>query len=107
MHPSKTHLMLTDLLRMFGDTRYTDATIHIHGVTLPVHKSVICLQSAYFEKAFQETFDEGISGVLTFNNGSGAAHWRVFEYLYTGDYSDELSNNLEGMVTWSSMGSVF
>jgi hypothetical protein len=82
---------------MFNTTQYSDATILIHDVTLPVHKSVICIQSAYFEKAFQEEgFVEGSSGVLTFNDGSGAAHWRVFEYLYTGDYPDDLSNDFEG-----------
>lgn len=67
----------------------------IQGKKLPVHKSVICTQSEYFEKAFQDAFVEGSSGVLTFDNGSGAAHWRVFEYLYTGDYSDDLSHDFE------------
>jgi hypothetical protein len=54
------------------------------------HKSIICTQSAYFEKAFQGSFIEGNSSVLTFSDGSGAAYWRIFEYLYTGDYSDDL-----------------
>jgi len=35
-------------------------------------------------------------GMLKFNDDSGAAHWRVLEYLYTGDYSDDISNNFEG-----------
>jgi len=83
---------------MFNDTKYSDATVLIHGITLPVHKSIICTQSAYFEKAFQEVFVEGTSGVLTFNDDSGAALWRIFEYLYTGDYSDELPENFEGEV---------
>jgi hypothetical protein len=81
---------------MFNDTKYSDATVHIHDVKLPVHKSVICIQSAYFEKAFQDVFIEGSSGVLTFNDGSGAAYWRVFEYLYTGDYSDDPPNDFGG-----------
>ncbi|KAF2006466.1 hypothetical protein P154DRAFT_422103 [Amniculicola lignicola CBS 123094] len=81
---------------MFNDTRYSDATVVIHGKKLPVHKSVICTQSEYFEKVFQKAFTEGSSGVLTFNNDSGAAHWRVFEYLYTGDYSDNISQDFEG-----------
>ncbi|KAF2187347.1 hypothetical protein K469DRAFT_570324, partial [Zopfia rhizophila CBS 207.26] len=54
-------------------------------------------QSPYFAKAFQEAFVEGSTGTLEFQEGSGIAPWRVFEYLYTGDYSDELSNkDLEG-----------
>lgn len=75
---------------------YSDARILIHDVTLPVHRSVICVQSAYFEKTFQESFVEGSSGVLIFNDGSEAAHWRVLGHLYTGDYSDDLRNNFEG-----------
>jgi hypothetical protein len=82
---------------MFNDAKYSDAIIRIHNVTLPVHKLVICTQSDYFEKAFQKNFIEGASGELTFKDGSGAAYWRVFEYLYTGEYSDELSiNGFEG-----------
>ncbi|KAI1532888.1 BTB POZ domain-containing protein [Pyrenophora tritici-repentis] len=86
---------MRDIARMFNDTKYSDATVVIHKKELPVHKSVICTQSEYFEKAFQGVFVEGSSGVLTFNNDSGAAHWRVFEYLYTGDYSDDLSHDFE------------
>jgi hypothetical protein len=76
---------------MFNDAKYSDATIRIYNVTLPIHKCVVCIQSAYFEKAFQKEFIEGSSGLLEFQEGSGAAHWKVFEYLYTGNYSDELS----------------
>ncbi|KAF1952619.1 hypothetical protein CC80DRAFT_422155, partial [Byssothecium circinans] len=79
--------------RTFNDTKYSDATVIIHGKELPVHKFVICTQSEYFAKAFQAAFVEGCSGELTFDNGSGAAYWRVFEYLYTGDYSDDLSQD--------------
>ena len=62
---------------MFNDTKYFDATIVIHSKELSAHKSVICTQSEYFEKAFQGAFVGGSSGVLTFDNDSAAAHWRV------------------------------
>jgi hypothetical protein len=81
---------------MFGDSTYSDATIYIHGVKLPVHKSVICTQSEYFETAFHEVFHEGDTGVLAFDHGSAAAHWRVFEFLYTGGYSEELKDAIKG-----------
>ncbi|KAF1992736.1 hypothetical protein P154DRAFT_549934 [Amniculicola lignicola CBS 123094] len=81
---------------MFNNTKYSNATIIIYNVTLPVYKFVVYTQSEYFKKAFQVAFIEGSSGELIFNGGSGAAHWRVFEYLYTGDYSDPPLNNLEG-----------
>jgi len=83
---------------MFNDARYSDATVAIHGKELPVHRLIICPQSKYFENAFQEGFAEGSSRVLKYEDGSGAAYWRVFEYLYTGDYSDDLSHNFTGTV---------
>ena len=98
MHPGNSRT-LTDLLSLFNNTKYSDAIIIIHDIVLPVHKSVICTQSLYFEKAFQESFVEGSSGELRFNDGSGAAHWRVLEYLYTGDYSDDISSHFEGKMT--------
>jgi hypothetical protein len=90
---------------MFNDTKHSDAAIVIKGITLPVHKLVICPQSKYFDKAFQDAFVEGSSGVLTFDNGNGAGHWRVFEYLYTGDYSDDLSHDFEGIIASKTMRS--
>ncbi|KAH5617516.1 hypothetical protein HBI23_255110 [Parastagonospora nodorum] len=92
---ARSSKVMRDIARMFEDARYSDATVVIHGRELPVHRSVICTQSEYFEKAFKEAFAEGSSGVLTFNHDSAAAHWRVFEYLYTGDYSDDLSHRFE------------
>lgn len=79
--------------RLFNNTKYSDAEIHIHDVILPVHKSIICIQSEYFEKAFRPEFVEGDTGVIAFKEGGGAAYWRVFEYLYTGDYSEKLSTD--------------
>lgn len=87
---------LSNLHRMFDDTKYSDATICIDQRAPPVHKFVICTQSSYFEKAFRDAFAEGRSGELTFKDGKGAAYWRVFEYLYAGDYSEDLSAGFEG-----------
>lgn len=92
---------------MFDNAKYSDATVVIHSKELPVHKSVICTQSAYFENAFKEKFAEGSSGMLDFNEGSGAAHWRVFQFLYTGDYSDDLSDYFEGMPIELCIASTF
>lgn len=71
-------------------------------MTLPVHKSVICIQSPYFENAFKEKMVEGITGELKFEQGSGPAYWRVFEYLYTGNYSKELTTTgFQGKLTFT------
>lgn len=51
---------------------------------------------------------EGISGELTFGEGSGAAYWRVFEYLYTGDYSESLpTNGLQGKLPITSWAVIY
>ncbi|MCJ1476210.1 hypothetical protein MMC13_004876 [Lambiella insularis] len=92
---ARSEKYMRDIAGLFNNTKkYSDARILIGDVILPVHKSVICIQSEYFEKAFQESFVEESSGELRFNDGSGAAHWRVLEYMYIGDYSeDELSDD--------------
>ncbi|KAF1348417.1 hypothetical protein EJ07DRAFT_184832 [Lizonia empirigonia] len=85
--------LMGNIALLFNNTKYSDAEIHIHDVILPVHKSIICIQSEYFEKAFRPEFVEGDTGVIAFKEGGGAAYWRVFEYLYTGDYSEKLSTD--------------
>ncbi|KAH7381197.1 hypothetical protein DE146DRAFT_278733 [Phaeosphaeria sp. MPI-PUGE-AT-0046c] len=87
--------VMRDIARMFNNTKYSDAMVVIHGKNLPVHKSVICTQSENFEKTFKENTIEGSSGVANYDDESGAAYWRMFEYLYTGDYSDDLSHDFE------------
>jgi hypothetical protein len=81
---------------MFRSPNYSDATIYIHGVKLRVHKLVLCTQCEVIEQLFREKFDEEGTSVLTFNEGSGAAYWRVIEFLYTGDYSHQKPVGLEG-----------
>lgn len=88
---------------MFNKPDYSDVTIFIQGKKLYAHRFVICVQSRYFAKAFNEkTFVEGETGEIRFDDGSAMAHWRVFQYLYTGDYADDLKvEGLEGETTTS------
>ncbi|KAI0995926.1 hypothetical protein K3495_g12255 [Podosphaera aphanis] len=80
--------------KLFNDPKYSDVTIQISDVIFFAHRNVICSQSKYFEAALQEgsqQFLEAGTRSIVFKEGSGAAYWRVLEYLYTGDYSDSLS----------------
>ncbi|KAI1002052.1 hypothetical protein K3495_g6151 [Podosphaera aphanis] len=80
--------------RFFNNSEYSDVTIKIFGVVLHAHQMIICDQSEFFKKAWKkgsEQFIEAETKIIEFNEGSGAAYWRIFEYLYTGGYSDELS----------------
>lgn len=76
---------------MFNQAAHSDIMILIQGVSLPAHRFVICPQSNYLEKACQQAFSKD-ERILNCEQGSGAAYWRVFEYLYTGGYCDCLDN---------------
>lgn len=85
---------MTDLLRLFNNEEYADSAVHIHGVKLPIHKFVVCIQSMHLNVFFGGESSQ----VLKFDDRSVTAYWRVFQYLYTGDYSDDLSNEFKGKV---------
>ena len=83
--------MINYITSMFNKEDYSDVTILIQGTKLYAHRFVICVQSQYFANAFQsKKFIEGEKGEIKFDEGSAIAHWRVFEYLYNGSYSDNL-----------------
>jgi hypothetical protein len=88
---------------MFGNPEYSDATIYIYGVKLPVHKIVLCTKCTELKLLLSQTFHKDNPDVLTFDEGSGAAHWRLIEFIYTGDYSDEMPDGLNGKKPCSSM----
>lgn len=73
---------------MFNQAMASDATVFIQDIALPIHQLVVCLQSSYLSDALQKALNSTGIRSLTFLEGSAIAHWRVFEYLYTGDYSD-------------------
>lgn len=83
---------------MFHNEKYTEATILILDVKLHAHQLVLCIQSINFEQAFQNRLVKSSSGILSFHEGNGAAHWRIFGFLYIGDYSDQLSTQERGAV---------
>ncbi|KAI1005185.1 hypothetical protein K3495_g3032 [Podosphaera aphanis] len=79
---------------LLNNPKDSDVTIRIAGVDIYAHQSVICTQSEYFKKAFgrgSRGFAEASTKTIEFKEGSSAAYWRVLEYLYTGDYSYQLS----------------
>ncbi|KAI1001995.1 hypothetical protein K3495_g6209 [Podosphaera aphanis] len=81
------------IARLHNNPQYSDVRIKIFDQVLYAHENIIGIQSEYFKKAFQkrsQAFAEADTKTIEFNEGSGAAYWRAFEYLYTGNYSDTL-----------------
>jgi hypothetical protein len=87
--------------RLFNNVLYTDAKIYIGTFELSVHRLVLAAQSEYFNRAFKGNFLEAVTKEIRFESG-GHAHWRVFEYMYTGKYSLTTASflNMKGMHTW-------
>ncbi|KAM3526962.1 hypothetical protein MY4038_006578 [Beauveria bassiana] len=78
---------------LFNNAKLSDVTINIHtqqGATkLSAHSFVLAAISPYFRRALEGQYAESESKEFTFDQDSPHAYWRVFEYMYTGDYSDD------------------
>ncbi|KAK1990889.1 hypothetical protein LX36DRAFT_647270 [Colletotrichum falcatum] len=81
--------------RFFNKADHSDVQILIGKHNLPAHRLVLDCQSGYFSKAFQHGFKEGTTNKFEFAEGSHHAYWRVFEFIYTGAYSEDPSAELE------------
>jgi hypothetical protein len=78
---------------MFNQETSSDAAVLIQDVLLPIHQLVVCLQSPYLNDALKKASGSTGTKTIIFKDVSAIAHWRVFEYLYTDDYSDSISSN--------------
>lgn len=74
---------------MFNSPEHADTKIYIGSFELPAHELVLAVQSPFFKKALGGSFQESKTKQFHFAEGSAHAHWRVFEYMYTGNYSEE------------------
>ncbi|TID23401.1 Siderophore iron transporter [Venturia nashicola] len=76
------------LARLYRSGQYTDLTIICDGHTFNVHKSVICMQSSFFEKACKKNaFMEGETGVVDLPGDDPAAVKAMLESFYLSSYS--------------------
>ncbi|KAI9733082.1 MAG: hypothetical protein M1834_003628 [Cirrosporium novae-zelandiae] len=87
--------LLEGISELFNSTQHSDLIIYIGKKELPAHALILAAQSEFFEKALKPGFKEEETKVFRFETGSEHAYWRVFNYLYTGDYSDEPCQDLE------------
>lgn len=83
------------IAKLFNNPDHADIKIYIGKYELPAHSVVLAIQSKFFQKALSENFKEGKDKEFHFNEGSMHAYWRVFQYMYTGDYSAEPAEVLD------------
>ena len=73
---------LSDVLLIFGDVR------------IPAHRLILSARSGYFKKAFGAGLSEAETKEFKFDSGYEHAYFRVFQFMYTGDYSDSAAPNI-------------
>ncbi|KAL6880824.1 hypothetical protein J3F83DRAFT_719954 [Trichoderma novae-zelandiae] len=82
----------------FNSMIYADVKIRLGSVELPAHAIVLSAQSDYFKAALNSSMKEATERKFQYSEGSMHAHWRVFEYLYRGEYSEDPAGPL-GSIT--------
>jgi BTB/POZ domain len=95
--PPQTALGYLDLAKSFKDHIYSDITLFL-GLKereLQAHRLVLASVSPYFDQAFRADCIESERKEFRFAQHGAYALWRVFEYMYTGAYSDEAIEELE------------
>lgn len=84
------------LSRLFNNVKYSDINIRLNetGVNLPAHRMVTGLQSSPLDEFIAENVAD-TSVVLGWDGASAHSIWRIFQYLYEGDYSEEAATALK------------
>ncbi|UQC77421.1 uncharacterized protein CLUP02_02889 [Colletotrichum lupini] len=90
MAESKT--LLREIAELFNKSDHVDVKIRIGEFELPAHGLVLAAHSPYFKKALKGNFQESESKTFRFREGSAHAYWRVFEFMYTNNYSEEVES---------------
>ncbi|KAK8239388.1 BTB/POZ protein [Phyllosticta capitalensis] len=76
--------------------RYFDAKIECGGETFHVHKSVVCTQSEYFARVFDENngFKEGQTSSIELKDIEASTVRAMIEFMYHGDYKTTEENEI-------------
>lgn len=97
VHPADD-LLASNVFSAFNNKNLSDMTIYLSAkggsIELPAHSFVLAACSVYFQKVLAADFAESKSREFTFDDENPHTYWRVFEFMYTGDYSDEPAKDL-------------
>ncbi|OBT81355.1 hypothetical protein VE02_10214 [Pseudogymnoascus sp. 03VT05] len=82
---------------LFNNSKYADVKLYLgeSKTQFLAHQVVLGTRSPYFDDALRSEFKEGITHEFTYDEESPHALWRVLQYMYTGNYTDEPSECLE------------
>lgn len=81
---------------LFNKSKYSNAIVYLgeSKIPFPAHRLVLGISSSFFDDALTSDFKEVKTQEFTFQEDSPHALWRVLQYMYTGDYTDETSEHL-------------
>ncbi|KAM6513861.1 hypothetical protein FALCPG4_015066 [Fusarium falciforme] len=87
--------LAADIAKLFTSGQFADVTIHLgEEFVFSGHSCILATRSEYFNKALGSGLKEAQSKEFRFSEGSVHAYWRVFQFIYTGDYSETTSAEL-------------
>ncbi|OAQ69694.1 BTB/POZ fold domain-containing protein [Pochonia chlamydosporia 170] len=94
---TRTDAIISAIGMSFDNATNADVKIFLRGLELPAHGIVLCAQSKYFETALNSRMKEADTREFKYSEGSIHAYWRTFEYMYKGEYSEELVAKLDAL----------
>ncbi|KAK7536818.1 BTB/POZ protein [Phyllosticta citribraziliensis] len=89
------HRLRKSIASLLDSGRFADAKIECDGQTFHVHKSVICTQSEYFSRAFDEKngFKEANTSTIQLQEIEASTVRAIIEFMYHGDYKTTAEDN--------------
>ncbi|PWY83228.1 hypothetical protein BO94DRAFT_599766 [Aspergillus sclerotioniger CBS 115572] len=88
-HVSHPRILQDRMRDLLGTGDYSDLTITCKQYSFKVHRAIICPQWHHFNPPMSDAFKGPGNWVLDLPDDEPVAIYRVLEYLYTEDYTEE------------------
>lgn len=80
--------MQSDMLRLYEERKFCDATLNARTSSFPVHKNVLCARSSVFCAMFESDTEEGRTGVVHVLDVEPDTLDKMLLFLYTDSLGD-------------------